>query len=360
MDSQNLIKPLLHRSHSANPELAMLVDEEGKPERKQRKHEHNEHHEHHHHRPHRHHHKETHVPQSAVQLRSHTTFGDLVPGKLQSRSTAGAVMPSSSRPHLRSREKHGSVDSGAGDQATDGPKVPKKEKLVTEADLARKREHRRIRSSELKSSLAHLNEVSNQSTRRLDDTYYSILEKLSTLHSTIASLQELSQLNKRLLENVEVEGEEIRSGFQQEIDGFGSFEAQQARIKGLQDRMHQGKEKVGILGRRLEKVRNKVGQWERNETEWQARTSRRLRILWGFLSIVILLFAALLVFQYLPTSLAPPITPSMRERNASMIMTSLVDRWKTELPTSPSTKKIVSKVQTTLPDDGRLRGLDEL
>ena len=56
--------------------------------------------------------------------------------------------------------------------------------------------------------------------------------------------------------------------------------------------------KVYALGKRLEAARGKVESWEEREREWQARTSRRLRILWCVLGAVGWLFIVLLGIRH--------------------------------------------------------------
>ena len=82
------------------------------------------------------------------------------------------------------------------------------------------------------------------------------------------------------------------------IDVFNAgFESEEKTIEGLEGRVRVQRVKAAKLGERLEEVRRRVKGWERMEGEWQAKTSRRLRILWGaLLSVAILL----LVLHYRP------------------------------------------------------------
>ena len=52
------------------------------------------------------------------------------------------------------------------------------------------------------------------------------------------------------------------------------------------------------LGKRLETARGKVESWGEREREWQARTSRRLIILWCGLAAVGWLFLVLLGLRH--------------------------------------------------------------
>ncbi|KAI9847202.1 MAG: hypothetical protein M1837_003066 [Sclerophora amabilis] len=264
MDSS---QPFLRRSYTANPDLSPPFEAAPKAERKHRPHDH------HFHRHHRHHQRDKRVPQSAIQLRSHATFGEVPRRNFPVQSAGGT--PSSSQLHLRADGSGTTVDQ-AGQYAVD-PAMTKGDQAFTERALARKRENSGVRTKELCSSLSNLNDVSNSTTRRLDDVYYSILEKLSTLHSTVSSLQDLTRLSHQLHENFEGEARVAESEVQDEIDGFGSFDTQQTKIRRLQGRVYEGKEKVEILGHRLEKVRSRVEKWEQKESEWQIKTTSQYR-----------------------------------------------------------------------------------
>ena len=53
--------------------------------------------------------------------------------------------------------------------------------------------------------MAELDSFSTTTTRRLDDTYYSVLEKLGTLQSTIAALKELAGLSAQMNDTFNIE-----------------------------------------------------------------------------------------------------------------------------------------------------------
>lgn len=52
------------------------------------------------------------------------------------------------------------------------------------------------------------------------------------------------------------------------------------------------------LGKRLETARVKVESWGQREREWQARTSRRLMMLWCVLGVVGWVFVVLLGLRH--------------------------------------------------------------
>lgn len=147
-----------------------------------------------------------------------------------------------------------------------------------------------------------LNTLSNNTTRRLDNTYYAVLEKLSTLKSTIVSLKELASMTKQLSEEFKTQSEEVVHDVEIQLDGFAGFEDQQKRIQDLQGRVAAGRERIKTLGGRIDIVRERVDGWEKAEGEWQEKTRKRLRILWIFMAAVAVVLLCLMGFQYTPRS----------------------------------------------------------
>ena len=119
-----------------------------------------------------------------------------------------------------------------------------------------------------------MSEHSLKTSRRLDDTYYSILEKVAVLRQTIGSLQELSNLTKELHENFRSDTAELAEEVQGQIEGFNSFNAQQELIQALETRIKAGREKADVLNARLEDTRQRVEARAKSEAELEAKTNR--------------------------------------------------------------------------------------
>ncbi|KAH7354697.1 hypothetical protein BKA65DRAFT_475180 [Rhexocercosporidium sp. MPI-PUGE-AT-0058] len=147
---------------------------------------------------------------------------------------------------------------------------------------------------ELRNALNTLNTHSNLTTRRLDTTYYSVLEKLSALQSTITSLKELAHLTRGLTEEFATEAQEVVDDATGQVDGFDGFRAQEGRIKGLMERVSGG-------GRGL---KERVEGWEVAEREWQDKTRRRLRALWVGMSFVVGVMVVLMAVRHTPVRTA--------------------------------------------------------
>ena len=130
-------------------------------------------------------------------------------------------------------------------------------------------------------------------TRRLDYTYYNLLEKLTALTSTIASFRELSTSTSALFGDFEREATGLDKEIRKQIGDLNGLQPQIQKVESLEERMRAGKRKADELGDRLQRMRSEIEGWEKREAEWQARVGRRLRIFWAIIacSILVLLVA---------------------------------------------------------------------
>ncbi|KAF2187741.1 hypothetical protein K469DRAFT_568939 [Zopfia rhizophila CBS 207.26] len=237
------------------------------------------------HHPHRHHHHSRRAKdtvQSAIQLHPPTSFGDLL--KQSSRSSHQTPAPSA--PESRC----GSVKPELDDIFNVPPLKP-----VRPEDVAKERKKVKAREAELRSSLQTLSEHSLKTSRRLDDTYYSILEKVSVLRQMIGSLQELSGLTKELHENFQSDTQELAEEVKGQVEAFDNFESQQEQVERLEERIKAGREKADALNARLEEARKRVQDRAKIEADWEAKTTRK--ILWGILGTIAGLIVVAILFQ---------------------------------------------------------------
>ena len=148
-----------------------------------------------------------------------------------------------------------------------------------------------------------LHHFSTTATRRLDDTYYSILKKLGLLQSTIASLKELADDSQQLQASFQAESDEIARDFGAQLDALGQFDEQQERIEALQGRIRAGRDRAQGLSERVRVVQGRIEGWENADEEWQERTRRRLKVIWVIMSTVLCaLFCLFLLGKYAPGS----------------------------------------------------------
>ena len=96
--------------------------------------------------------------------------------------------------------------------------------------------------------------------------------------------------------------------------------------------MKAGRTRMETLGNRLETVRKEIEGWERREGEWQARVSRRLRMLWGVVGSVILV----------------------------LVVAYGVQSWRLSSSSSLSTKELHSRVEMLSRDGAALSSPEDL
>ncbi|KAJ5909185.1 hypothetical protein N7495_001867 [Penicillium taxi] len=168
--------------------------------------------------------------------------------------------------------------------------------ILSPEDLEQVKKRRKQGEEYLRSTLSSIGTQATDITRRLDYTYYNLLEKMTALNTTIASFQDLSDSAAKLLSNFERETAELDQGVQKQIQDLQGFKPQIQKADALEKRMILGRQRVEELGKRLEKDQQEIDRWERRESEWQSRTSRRLRIFWALVasSVLVLLLALVL------------------------------------------------------------------
>ena len=210
-----------------------------------------------------------------------------------------------------------------------------------------------------------LNTLSNTTTRRLDNTYYGVLEKLSVLQNTITSMKELASITKQLHEEFKTESEVVVQDVEIQLDGVAGFEDQQRRIKDLQQQVIAGRDRIKTLGDRVDVVKERVDGWERAEGEWQEKTRKRLRILWVVIAVVLVLLLGLMGFQYSP---ARSQLDMLKGVNTSSLVEVLPDlerigndsgSW-TKTTMEVHEKMLEKQEEKELEEDPRLRLFDEL
>ncbi|KAE8355862.1 hypothetical protein BDV28DRAFT_162273 [Aspergillus coremiiformis] len=172
-------------------------------------------------------------------------------------------------------------------------------------DLDQVRDKRRQGERYLRYALSMIGTLATDITRRLDYTYYNLLEKLAALHATIASFQELSDSTPELFSDFERETTGLDQEIRKQIGELKDFQPQMQKIEALEKRMRVGRMRAEALSCRLEEMRKEIDCWERKEAECQIRISRRLRIFWVVVSAGILILAVALIAQNRITANSP-------------------------------------------------------
>lgn len=182
----------------------------------------------------------------------------------------------------------------------------------------------------LRSALSSIGTLATDVTRRLDYTYYNLLEKITALSSTISSFQELSDSASTLLSDFDRETSNLDQYIRKQINELKGFQPQMQKADVLEKRMKQGKQRVEELGNRLEALRREIDSWEQRESDWQSRTSRRLRICWAVLGSALLVFVLTLALHNWPTLDLHHESPSLSTEATNRISSSLGGTYESE------------------------------
>ncbi|KAJ5112946.1 hypothetical protein N7456_001480 [Penicillium angulare] len=226
----------------------------------------------------------------------------------------------------RSRSRTGSLLDPAEQQERLGP--IRRQQIQSAADLEQVTKRRKQGEQYLRSALSSIGTLATEITRRLDYTYYNLLEKCTALNSTIGSFQDLSDSASTLLNDFERETAGLDQEIRKQLNDLRGFEPQIQKADALEKRMKLGRQRVEDLGQRLDTVRGEIDRWEQRESEWQSRVSRRLRIFWATVTGGLLVLILALVLQNWPTSEFPDQLPGSNESwNQSSLDTTPSGTW---------------------------------
>lgn len=190
-----------------------------------------------------------------------------------------------------------------------------------------------------------------------------IHDTLPYLQQMILNLKELAVASKTMNEGFIAESRSVVSEALAQLDTFGTFDEQQARVEALQDRVHSGQDKIASLSARVDVVRRRVEQWERADREWQERTRRRLKIVWGF---VLAASLVLMVLYVGARTYAPEVEGVARElQDEAMLVKMRVDGGASPGPGNDAKGDAApalnfSRDEKAEAGDEALRALDEL
>ena len=163
---------------------------------------------------------------------------------------------------------------------------------LTEKDVEIVRAAQDTAEQELRDRLADLDNNSNDVSRRLDYTYYGLLEKLNNLKGTIDSFQNLTLQSQHLITNFEHETEKLDEDISRRVKRFREgFDDRQSRVVELEGRGNLASQKAKELGTRLENAQVVVENWAKREAEAKQKWFRFWGLCWwsiGTLTICVL------------------------------------------------------------------------
>jgi hypothetical protein len=166
---------------------------------------------------------------------------------------------------------------------------------ASQKDVDRVRRINAEAEEELTKRLAAVNKTSVDITRRLDYTYYNLLEKVGNLVAVVQSFHSLSTQNKDLIANFAKEASTLERDVNLKVATFrSSFDERAIRVKHLEERGARANIKARDLGARLENARQKVENLEKKEGAERRRRSWFWRSIWTVCTIVaVLVFLSL-------------------------------------------------------------------
>lgn len=151
----------------------------------------------------------------------------------------------------------------------------------------------------MRNELDSLHELSNTTTRQLDASYYSVLEKLSALQNTVVSLKEVATMSQSLTEDLRRESASVVTEVESQLASLGDFDAPHQRIRELAQRIQNGRRQIQSLHQRVEHVRDKVRYWDEAELHWQENARKRLQKMWMCITVLSVSLALLVgIFYY--------------------------------------------------------------
>ncbi|KAG5976147.1 hypothetical protein E4U55_007474 [Claviceps digitariae] len=190
-----------------------------------------------------------------------------------------------------------------GENGHEEAKPEREVRLLLEQEREREREREQeqeqrqasLRTDGLKQSLMELNSFSTTMTKRLDDTYYSVLERMSHLENTVAALRDLAQTSRDIRDTFDKDARDLESDIIRQLSAAGQFEEKQRRIAALQKRIYEARDKIAALASRVDAVQQSVERWEQADKRWQERTRKRLKIIWSATTVLALLVVAFVI-----------------------------------------------------------------
>lgn len=147
---------------------------------------------------------------------------------------------------------------------------------------------------ELREGLQRLEERGMQSTRRLDETYYMLLEKAATLRQTVAAMQDLVRESQAARDRFQSQSADLQREAESGLSGFDDFADQEKTVQSFVDRLDGSKSRTQRLNDRLAVAMKGVEAYERKLRAAQAKRRKQLGFTWAsVLAIVVLIFALL-------------------------------------------------------------------
>jgi hypothetical protein len=251
------------------------------------------------HRPHRHHHARDTI-QSAVQLQHPFSFENYNPLRRaqqhhhhKSRRDPSPEKAAQNKEEEQEQEPPKPQWSPEVEYAVDHPP----HQLVTPETIAHERRLRQKRQEHVSTALNALSRDAHTATRKLDDTYYALLQKVGLLKATIASFQDLHSCLDDTTKDFATRSDTLVKDITAQIDAFQNMSQQDESIDKLVKRLHKAKERAESFESRLESCRLRLERWEKKEQEKNKRNNRTWAVALTSLTAFIILILAIILWK---------------------------------------------------------------
>lgn len=205
--------------------------------------------------------------------------------------------------HLRRKEKRPPEEGpreaapGRGDGSPATLAEEKPPRHVRPQDVAKAKRDNVKREEQLRADLKSLEEIGMSSTRQLDDTYYTILDKAAILRSTVASLQRLANECKSMHSTFSEGTQSLERETTNSIKSFGNFDQQEDTINELVKNLQTSRSNTDKLNDRLETARLRVEAYETRYNAKQAKRKAQWHMAWLTTFGVVVVIVAILVLK---------------------------------------------------------------
>lgn len=260
-------------------------------------------------RHHRHHHARDTI-QSAVQLQHPFSFDNYNPLRRSGNSSSHHHLRRQSPPrksestsesqkhhqHQANQQQHPEPPKIQVSPEVENADLPRR-RLITPETIAHERKQRQRRQDQVSEALNSLSRDAHTATRRLDDTYYSLLEKAATLKATISSIQDLQTSVDEATKDFKKNSEVLSKDAISHIDSFANFTQQDESIDTLVTRLQNAKSRSQTYEKRLESCRSRLENWERRDREERQRNNRWWAIALSSLAVFLILLISLIMWK---------------------------------------------------------------
>lgn len=159
-----------------------------------------------------------------------------------------------------------------------------------------------------------------ESTKTLDNTYYSILENTDSLKSAVSAIEKLVEKTKELGTEFDRDAKNVKADMEQKLHAFEGFERPKQKIESLESRVKTCKERTEALTARLQAAKDKVKALENQEEEVQASITCKLtpaalafllsetvqfRLIWAALACILAFIVAILFYDKYNAFISP-------------------------------------------------------